>query len=55
MMTQPRPRQLPTAPSFDVMEMLRQHVPLTVLVDLAFPSVVPSRTPSRRLGVERGA
>ena len=37
MATQRLPRQLPPTPSFDVMDMLRQHVPLTLLVDIAFP------------------
>jgi hypothetical protein len=30
-------RQLPHTQSFDVMNMLRHHVPLTLLVDMAFP------------------
>jgi hypothetical protein len=36
MAMQTLPRQLPQ--SFDVMDMLRQHVPLTLFVDMAFPS-----------------
>jgi hypothetical protein len=30
-------RQLPPTPTFDVMNMLRQRIPLTLLVDMAFP------------------
>ena len=37
MAMQTLPRQLPHTPSFDVMDMLRQHIPLTLLVDMAFP------------------
>jgi hypothetical protein len=37
MAMQTLPRQLPPTPSFDVMDMLRQHVPLTLLLDVAFP------------------
>ncbi len=37
MAMQSLPRQLSPTASFDVMDMLRQHVPLTLLVDMAFP------------------
>jgi hypothetical protein len=37
MMTQTLSRQLPPTQRFDVMDMLSQHVPLLLLVDVAFP------------------
>ena len=37
MATQSLPQQLRSTPSDDVMEMLRQHVPLMLFVDMAFP------------------
>ena len=37
MTMQTLPRQMSLIPSFDVMDMLRQHIPLTLLVDMAFP------------------
>jgi hypothetical protein len=37
MATQTLPQQLRSNPSDDVMEMLRQHVPLMLFVDMAFP------------------
>ena len=37
MATQTLPQQLRSNPSYDVMEMLRQHVPLMLFVDMAFP------------------
>ena len=37
MATQTLPQQHRSTPSHDVMEMLRQHVPLMLFVDLAFP------------------
>ena len=37
MATQTLPQQHSSHPSYDVMEMLRQHVPLMLFVDMAFP------------------
>ena len=37
MAMQTLPLQHSTRPSYDVMEMLRQHVPLMLFVDMAFP------------------
>jgi hypothetical protein len=37
MATQTLPQQHSTHPSYGVMEMLRQHVPLMLFVDMAFP------------------
>jgi len=37
MATQTLPQQHRSVPSYDVMEMLRQHVPLMLFVDMAFP------------------
>jgi hypothetical protein len=37
MAMQTLPRQLSHTAAFDVMDMLRQHIPLTLLVDMAFP------------------
>ncbi len=37
MAMQSLPRQLFPTTSCDVMDMLRQHIPLTLFVDMAFP------------------